>query len=195
MSFVGDLFGGGGDAGDAAKDAANIQADAQREALDYLKETERMPQQYREGALGMLGNEYGMVMGEDGNLVPDGSSMYQRALDSPFYQHGLQQGSEEVMRNAAMTGGLRSGNTQSALANNAYNMYGMSYDRQLAGVNAMAQLPSLAPAIAGGISGIGSTLAQGEMAAGQAGQQGQQNMMGNLMGMAGMGMMGYGIFA
>ena len=193
---MGGMFGGGGDdAGDAAKDAARIQADAQREALDYLKETERMPQQYREGALGMLGNEYGLVMDEEGNLVPDGSSMYQRALDSPFYQHGLQQGEESIARNAMATGGLRSGNMQSALADNAYNLYGQSYNQQLGGVNAMAQLPSLAPAIAGGISGIGSTLAQGEMAAGQAGQQGQQNMMGNLMGMAGMGMMGYGMFA
>ena len=50
-NIVGNLFGGGVGKKDASK-AANIQADYQREALDYLKQTEALPQQYREAALG-----------------------------------------------------------------------------------------------------------------------------------------------
>lgn len=58
---VGGIFGGGGDDGaSAARDAANIQAQYQREALDYLKEREALPQQYREGALNILGGLYGL---------------------------------------------------------------------------------------------------------------------------------------
>lgn len=59
---MGSLFGGGGDAADAATEAAEIQADAQREALNYLKETERIPEYLRQSAMAQLGGIYGLQM-------------------------------------------------------------------------------------------------------------------------------------
>ena len=62
---IGGIFGGGGDDGaDAARDAAGIQAQYQREALEYLKEREAIPQQYREGALTTLAGLYGLPGGQ-----------------------------------------------------------------------------------------------------------------------------------
>lgn len=62
---IGGLFGGGGDSGaGAARDAAGIQAQYQREALDYLKEREAIPQQFREGALTTLAGLYGLPGGQ-----------------------------------------------------------------------------------------------------------------------------------
>lgn len=60
MSFVGDLFGGG--AADAAADAANTSASAQREGLNYLRERERVPMHYRDQALAIMANELGIPM-------------------------------------------------------------------------------------------------------------------------------------
>ena len=50
----------GDDAAVAAKDAAAIAARGQEEALAYLKETEALPQHYREQALARLGGLYGI---------------------------------------------------------------------------------------------------------------------------------------
>lgn len=47
-------------AASASREAADVQAQAQREGLEYLKETERVPQHYREGALSQLGMLYGL---------------------------------------------------------------------------------------------------------------------------------------
>lgn len=62
---IGGLFGGGGDDGaGAARDAANIQAQYQREALEYLKQREAIPQQFRESALTDLAGLYGLSGGQ-----------------------------------------------------------------------------------------------------------------------------------
>jgi hypothetical protein len=62
MSVIKDMiFGGGGDeAAKAATEASQISADYQRQALDYLKQTERLPQAYRDQALAQLGSLYGL---------------------------------------------------------------------------------------------------------------------------------------
>ena len=78
---MGDFFGGGGDdASDSAKDAAQIQADYQREALDYLKETEALPQQFRESALKYLAGAYGLPGGEGSQ-----QEIIDQARESPLY--------------------------------------------------------------------------------------------------------------
>lgn len=59
-SVVDSIFGGGGDGAGAARDASQLQAQYQREALDYLKQQERLPSAYREGALSILGGLYGL---------------------------------------------------------------------------------------------------------------------------------------
>jgi hypothetical protein len=195
---MGDFFGGGGDdSADAAKDAAQIQADYQREALDYLKETEALPQQFRESALKYLAGAYGLPGGEGSQ-----QEIIDQARESPLYgaiMGGLEQSEESILRNASATGGLRSGNANDALAENAQQLENQalltSYNQQMQGVGGLAGLPSLAPQIAAGTAGIGQTLAQGEIAAAQAKQQGNQMAGGNLMGLANLGLQAYGAFS
>ena len=190
-NVVGSMFGGGGDAAESAKDAAEIQAKYQREALEYLKDTDAMPRQYREGALGTMADLYGL--GSDQQGMRAQQQMIDRVMASPMYQQSLAQGEQSIMRNQAMTGGLRSGDTQSNLANFSGNLLGQGYNQQLKGLQGMAGLPSLAPSIAGGTAGIGQTLAAGEMGGAQAQQAGGQMGMNNMMGLGQLGMMGYGM--
>jgi hypothetical protein len=186
-------------AANASLAASETQADYEREALDYLKEREAIPQQYREGALNVLGGLSGLPGGTGSQ-----DELIQRAIQSPLYQQligGQKFGEEAILRNASATGGLRSGNTSAALydyntqlQNNALLE---SYNQQLMGLQGMAGLPSMAPQIANQISGIGETLGQGQIAAAQARQTGNQNTMNNLMGVAnlGLGMYGAGMFS
>lgn len=194
---IGGGKGGGGDQADAAKEAAQIQADAQREALDYLKETEAIPQQYREDALKQLGSIYG---------VGGDTSGQQEAIDaaknSPLYNAILgtqEQGEDAILRNQAATGGLRSGDTQS-------NLYGYnqqlqnkalldSYNQQVSGISSLAGLPSNANQIASLTQGIGTTTAQGITGAAAAEAQGSQQGFSNLLGLAGTGIAAYGAFS
>lgn len=205
MGFVSDLFGGGGDdAAKAAKQASQTQADYQREALAYLKEREQLPQAYREAALQSLGAEYGVVPGEDGGIAPSGASIAERARQSEVYKAllgGRDAGEEAILRNASATGGLRSGNVQQALYD--YNTqleneaFLQAYNQQVQGLQGLAGLPSLAPSIASATSGIGQTLAQGEIAAAQAQQASGAQGFGNLLGLGQLGLQAYssGLFS
>ena len=200
VNGVTDMFGmggGGDDAAAASRDAANIQAQYQREALEYLKEREALPQQYREAALTETANIAGL--GDD----PEAQ---QRAIDraqrSPLYEAimgTLPAGEEAIMRQAGATGGLRSGNVQDALATNAQQLQQQallqSYNQQMQAIGGLAGLPSLAPTIAQQQGGIGRTLAQGRVAEAQAQQSGQQQGIGNFMGLANLGMSAYQAFS
>jgi len=176
---------------DAATKAAYIQAQSQREALDYLKETEAIPQELRQKSLTQLGGLYGLEGYDTGGQ----QAMIDQSMASPLYQAlmgGQQAGEESILRNAAATGGLRSGNTQTAmydyntqLQNNALLE---SYNQQLTGLSGLAQLPSMAPQISAGIAGIGTTQAQGITAAAQAQQYAQQQQMNNMMGLGQLGL-------
>lgn len=186
---------GGGDAGKDSQKAAQVQAQSQREALDYLKQTERLPQAYREGALQGLGSEYGFTTDASGNIVQDGTSISDRAMSSPFYTNAVKVGEESVLRNASATGGLRSGNVQDALAQTNQNAYLASYTNQLSGLQGMAQLPSNANNIAASMSGIGQTLAQGIIGGAQSNAAASQNNFNNAAGAAQLGMQGYETFS
>lgn len=186
---------GGGKKDKSAEKAAETSANAQREALEYLKQTEKLPQAFREGALKDLGAEYGMTLDANGNVISDGQSIIERAEASPFYTTAVRRGEEAVLRNASATGGLRSGNTNEALAEVNTNALLNAYNTQLAGLNGLASLPSNANSIAAGISGIGNTLAQGQIAAANAKSAGGQNSLNNLMGLAGTFMQGYQTFS
>lgn len=185
---------GGGDSG-GAEDAAEVQAESQREALRYLQQTERLPQAFREGALTSLGQEYGLTIGPDGALVPDGSSIIQRAEASPFYQTAVQRGEEAVLRNASATGGLRSGSANEALAAVNQNALLASYTNQLSGLQGMAQLPSNANNIASTMSGVGQTLAQGMIGGAQSAAAQQQANFNNAMGLGALALQGYETFS
>jgi len=201
MSFVGDLFGGGGgdSAADASIRASELQAEYQREALDYLKEREAVPRQYQEQALGQLAGFY---------QLPEDVSQEQlisQARQSPLYEAILatqQAGEDAILRTGAATGGLRSGNTIADIGNfsqqlqqnallQSFNQQQQRADLQrqesLGGLTSLAQLPSYAPQIAQQTAGIGQTLAQGQIAAAQAQQSGQQQGFGNLLGAAQVG--------
>ena len=203
MGFVGDIvggiFGGGDDPADASRDAARMQADYQQRALDYLMETEALPQQFREGALSGLAGLYG-VPGGTGGALPGQQERIGLAQQSPLYAQimgGRKAGEEAIMRQAGATGGLRSGNVQenlydynTQLQNQALSQaYGAQIgeeQRQIAGLGGLAQLPSGAGQIAGQMSGIGTTLGQGIVGAEQSQQASQQQGWGNLMGLAGL---------
>ncbi len=51
---------GAKEAAKASERAAETQAEGQEQALEYLKETEALPQYYREQALTQLGGLYGL---------------------------------------------------------------------------------------------------------------------------------------
>jgi len=181
----------GKEAAAASKEAAQTQADYMTEALDYLKEREEVPQQYRELALERLGDIYGTERTPAGLMTQE--ERIAAAKESPLYGAimGTQEAGEEAMlRSAGATGMLRSGNIQEALAESAQDLESRalleSYNEQLrqeqyeqqlgqygeqmelAGIQAMMGAPSLAPQIAQQTTGIGKTLAQGQVAGAQA---------------------------
>ena len=111
LSFVDKVIGtdfsgdkAGKQASRAATSAAGIQAESQRESLDYLKEREALPQQFREGALSQLAGLYGLEGGTGSQ-----QDFIDQAQQSPIYDAMLRSGDESALRNRSMTGGLRSG--------------------------------------------------------------------------------------
>lgn len=177
--IVGSIFGGGDDTADAAKDAANIQAQAQQEALDYLKEQNKLPTEYRDQALNQL---MGVYTGD-----PTDNPMYKAQLANIGQM--TQQATDLSMANNAATGGLRGGNQQKAFQDIAIqqnlaqnNALANAYGQQMSGLQGMAQLPTNANQIAQMTAGIGQTQAQGIIGAAQNQQAANQAGMGNLLG-------------
>lgn len=161
----------GRDAAKASESAANTSAQAQREALEYLKETEELPQQFRQGALSQLGGLYGLEGGDPGAM--------QNIQKNPIFQAtlgdtGLQE--EAILRNQSATGALRSSGTEQMLAENQRQRQLQAYQNTMGGLQGLAGLQSMAPQIAQGMAGIGDTLAQGQVASAQARQQGIGNI-------------------
>lgn len=189
MSFIGDAISTvagaltGSSAAEASKGAADTAAQAEMAALDYLKQTEKLPQQFREGALGLLGGLYGLEGGTSGAA--------QRLQSSPLYQATIGQipaQEKAILRNQSATGALRTGGTDQMLAENQRMNQLQAYQNALQPLQGLASLPSNANQIAGLQSGIGQTLAQGQVGAAQAQQQGISNTLGlgmNALALAG----------
>ena len=155
-------------------DAANISATAKREALDYIKETEKLPQQFRLEALTKLGGLVGLEGGEGDQQI-----LIDRAIESPLYKSimgGQMAGEEAILRNAGMTGGLRSGDVQENLYDYNTQLQNMalltSYNEQVKGLEGMAGIPSNTGQIAGMMTDIGNTQAGGVIGAGTTEAQG-----------------------
>lgn len=150
----------------AASKAADTQAAAQREALEYLKEREAIPQQAREGAIGQLGGLFGL-QGGDANAVRniERNPIFQATLGLLPLQE------EAILRNASATGALRTGGTEAMLAENQRQNRLQAFQNTMSGLQGLAGLPSYAPQIASGIAGIGETLAQGRIGGAMARQE------------------------
>jgi len=183
----------GKDAARASTDAANISANAQGEALDYIKETEALPQQYRQEALGKLSGLFGLEGGQ-GNQ----QEFINQAMESPLYKQliGNQKfGEDAILRNQAATGGFRSGNTQKNLSEYNTRLSNeallSSYNNNLQGLTGLANIPSNTNQIAGMMSGIGNTQAQGRIAGANAIQQGNQGMFNAAAGLGGAALMAF----
>lgn len=173
----------------ASRQAAETQAQAQQNALNYLREREEVPQQFREGAIQSLGGLYGIQGGNEQAL--------QQAQQSPIYQATIgqqDQMEEAILRNQSATGALRTGATDQMLAENQRNLQLNALQNVAGGMQSLSGLQSYAPQIANQMTGIGQTQAQGQIAASQARQQASQQGMNNLMGLGQLGMAAYGAF-
>lgn len=150
----------------AASKAADTQAAAQREALDYLREVEEVPQEFREGALTRLGGLFGLPGGERGAVSAiERNPIFQATIGQ------LPQQEEAILRNASATGALRTGGTEAMLAENQRTNRLQAFQNTMSGLQGLARLPSYAPQIASGIAGIGETLAQGRIGGAMARQE------------------------
>lgn len=180
-----DIVGGitGKTAADASKAAARTQAEAQMQALNYLREREAIPQEFREGALQRLGGLMGLPGGEAGAVSAiERNPIFQATLGQ------LPQQEEAILRNASATGALRTGGTEAMLAENQRQNRLQAFQNTMGGLQGLAELQSYAPQIASGMAGIGQTQAQGMIGAAQARQQGMGNMLGlgmNALALAG----------
>jgi hypothetical protein len=172
-----------GAAGESVSNAAGVAAGYQQQALDYLKQTEKLPQSLREGALTGLGGEYGLTIGKNGKAVMNPGSIVSHAEASPFYQTAVRRGEEAVLRNASATGGLRSGSTSENLAEADQNALYAAYQTQLQGLQGLSKLPSNANNIANTMSGIGQTYAQGIAGQAQANAAAENQNFEQLLGL------------
>ena len=140
---------------------------------------------------------FGDILG--GKYAPKDSGDVQQGMiddarNAPLYgaiMGGQKAGNEQIMRNASMTGGLRSGdvnrnfmdfNTQ--LQNQALLQ---SYNERLGGVQGLANLPSNANAIAGQMNNIGQDYGMSIVGAAQSEAAAKQQNIDNFMGVAKMG--------
>ena len=196
MGMLDSIFGGGDDASDASIRGSETAAQAKQGAVNYLKAADALPREYREKAIRGYGDIYTDDTGEAQQAAID------KAIASPLYQKimgGQEAGEESIMRNAAMTGGLRSGNTQHAMYDYNTQLENSalleSYNQQLGGLQQLMGLPSLAPMIAQGMGDVGQIRGQGQIAAGQAQATGSQNQFGNMLGMGQLGLAAYNAFS
>lgn len=180
----------GEDAAVAAKDAATIAAQGQTEALEYLKEREKIPRILSERGLTRLGGLFGLVRGVEGADVQE--DILDKVRASPLFASimGTQRAGEEaILRNAAATGGLRSGNVQQALAEQAQSLEERAlltgYQQEVQGLTGLAGLPSMAPQIAQATAAPAITTAQGITAGAQAQQANTAGLMQGLFNVGG----------
>jgi len=184
-------------AANASNNAANIQAQGEREKLDYLKQVEKLPLEIRDRFLPQLADVYSGGQGQQ-NLIDS-------AMQSPLYKQlignieGSQPFAEEaILRNASATGGLRSGTANENLARLQFQQQNdknaaltQTYGQQLQGIQGLAGINLNTNQIGNAIAAPSATQAAGMTAAAQAGQQGTQNSINNIMGAVGMGINAY----
>lgn len=174
----------------ASQKGVDASVASQNRALDYQMEMEALPAAYRDAAMQGLGTEYGLTLDQNGNVIGDGTTITDRVLENPLYQNALTQGNQNVGRMASATGGLRSGASNNAFYRNAQDAFQNAYLQQLQGLSGFARTPLNTNGIAGTMTNIGNTQAQGAIAQGQIAQNEQQGYINAL----GMGLNAYNTF-
>jgi hypothetical protein len=196
-------------AGDAAEDAANIQSESaqagiaeQRRQFDAVRELLNPYVQAGTGALTAQQNLAGL----------GGAAAQQSAIDalmqSPQFTSAQQLGENRILANASATGGLRGGNTQSALAQFNPALLASTINDQYA---RLGNLTSLGQSSAAGVGNAGMATGnnvsnllqqQGAAQAGGALAQGKEqagyanaitSAIGSYFGMGGLGGGGGGV--
>ena len=169
----------GGNEEDAIKEAAELAAAGQQSGLDYQIQQEKLPTQFREGALTQLGGLYGLEGGEGSQQM-----LIDQAMASPLYAAIMGQketGQRDIAQHASVTG-IRGGNTATDLSDYAMQLENRaltdSYNQQLQGLQGMAGLPSNTNAISNSMANIGAIDAAGVTAA----QQARTDATGQLIG-------------
>lgn len=178
-------------AADSSLAAAEVAAQSQKEALDYLKQREAIPTALRDQALTGLGGLYGV------NEPVTQQSLIEKAMASPLYQAILgnkDRALEDVTARAGATGNLRSGSHQVALQRESERFQNQAlltaYQDQLQGLQGLAGLQGNEDNIAALMSDIGNTRSMGMTAAAQAKQMGTQNAIENMLGFGQLGVAG-----
>lgn len=171
--------------GKSAEKAAQTQADAARAGIseqarqyDIMRE---LMSPYVEAGASSLAQQQNLI-GLNGNKAQ------QAAIDAikggSQYNTLLQQGQNAMLQNAAATGGLRGGNTQSALAQYSPNLLNSLIQQQygnLAGITSLGQSSAAGVGNAGMQTGSNiANLLQQQGAAAAGGQLAQGNMYANM---------------
>ena len=169
---------------ESSERAVDQSVAGQEQSLQYQQEVEALPLAFRDAGMNSLGGEYGLTMDNNGNVISDGSTIQDRAMNSPFYTGALEAGEDAIGRYASANGRLRGGATPARLGRNAQNAFMQSYNNQLQGLSSFARSPLNTAGIANTMSGIGNTYAQGSIAQGQI----NQGMYGDLANAAGSGL-------
>ena len=176
--WVGDTF-LGGNAANAARDAAGVQSEYQNRALDYQMEQDALPTQFRESAMKRLAGMVGMDGGEG-----DMQGMVDRARGNPLYQAIMdtqQAGDRSLAKHASVTG-MRGGNLSGEMSDYAMQLDNKalmdSINQEQNILSGFSGTPSNANNIANTMSNIGTTQAAGITGAAQAREQGLNNMIG-----------------
>lgn len=205
MSSVGKAIGkvvggitGSNQAASGAQDAAQTQAASSQAAIDEQKRqfdklVELMKPYVTAGT--------GSIKAQQDILGINGSAAQQAAVSSieksPYFQSVAKQGENAILQNASATGGLRGGNTQSALAQyrpallnslvqqQYSNLGGLTQIGQAAAAGQAAAGQSSANSIGSLLQNQGAALAGGQIAAGNATQNAISSGLGLAAGIGG----------
>lgn len=183
MSSIGDVVGSvlgtgtSSQASAASSSASDALAQAQQNALDYYKEQTQGLTDLSSAATSQLGSILGL----------SGYDSYDYTSD-PLYQSGV----DSIMANTAVTGGVRGGNTQSALGTLPSTLSSLRSSQLSSLVGAGS---SAASNIANMMTSIGQTNASGILGAYNSGVQATQNNLNTLSGLAQTGAALYSAFS
>lgn len=160
-----------------SKSAANKASDAQQEASqNQIAEQQRqfdvvqgLLKPYADAGQGSIAAQQALL-GLNGNQAQQAA--YDQLKASPAYTSSLQSGTNAILQNAAATGGLRGGNTQSALGTYGGNLLAGLAQNQFSNLGQLTSIGQNAAAGTGSAAlstGNNISSAYGDIGAAQAG--------------------------